>query len=105
MKAHLAIAALACSLVLGGSSVASAQLGGALRGLGQKAVDKANEKKNTPDPAPAPEPAKPEPKPEPAPAQVAQKDPAPATAAAAAPAYKAYQNYDFVPGDKIVFDD
>jgi OOP family OmpA-OmpF porin len=56
------------------------------------------------------EPAKPETtdegkksEPEPADASTAGSD-APATASAE-PSYKAYQNYDFVPGNKIVFDD
>ena len=102
---HLAIAGIACSLIWAAPGTASAQLGGALRGLGQKAADKATEKKPAPTPPPDAAPT-PDPAPEPAAqADSAPKDAPPATAAAAAPTYKAYQNYDFVPGDKIVFED
>jgi outer membrane protein OmpA-like peptidoglycan-associated protein len=74
----------------------------------KKIKDKANavlsqkpESKPTPAPTPTTAPA-PTTTPESAPATTTPTD---ASGGAAAPTIKAYQNYDFVPGDKIVFED
>jgi len=108
MKRHIVLGAVVCSCALLSIQVVSAQFGGALRGLGKKAIDKASE----PKPEPEAKPAEPETKP-PAEAEATPSEPAAAKTASATdtpasggkPNYKAYQNYDFVPGEKIIFED
>jgi OOP family OmpA-OmpF porin len=104
MKRQAVVSALLVATAWMWASPASAQFGG-LRDLGKKAIEKATEKKDEP---PDSKPAEPESKPaEPAApkADAAANTTSTTPAESGAPDYKAYQNYDFVPGDKIVFDD
>lgn len=75
--------------------------GSLLKGAAQKAQEALEAQKSAPSPAASPSPA--------APASTSsggQSGAQPASASATGPAdFKVYQNYDFVPGDQIVFDD
>ena len=93
---RLQVTAVVLSCALASSTTAWAQFG-ALKKLGDKVAEKAGEKKAEPPKAQPPEPTADAKKPQPA-EQTEQT-------AGSQPSYKVYQNYDFVPGDTIVFED